>query len=118
MAEGVSDGTVGPATVAALIGGIAAGLDDVRSGPSQGSLEGSEHSRAGTVFARVAGDSLEVRLPEDIAEAAIRTPDTLPLPGQPGCVRFTPSSAERHVLDRAEAWFRTAWRHAEPRARG
>jgi hypothetical protein len=32
--------------------------------------------------------------------------------GERGWIRFTPSSDERHVADRAEAWFRTAWRRA------
>lgn len=86
--------------------------------------EGAEgvvsYRRGDIVFARVSADTLEVRLPSDIADAAVRTPDTLslpaapgsPPPGGPGWVRFSPRGHERHVLDRASAWFRTAWRHA------
>jgi hypothetical protein len=55
-----------------------------------------------------------VRLPPDIAEAALRTPDTSALPEGPDWVRFTPASQERHDVDRAAAWFQTAWRHAGP----
>ena len=55
---------------------------------------------------------LEVRLPTDIAEAALRTPDTALDPDDRGWVRFTPAEAERHVGDRATAWFQIAWRHA------
>lgn len=80
-------------------------------------IEASSHDafttylRDGRPFARVASRQLEVRLPADIAEAALRTPDTVA--GEaPGWVRFAPAGAERHVSDRAEAWFRTAWRHA------
>jgi hypothetical protein len=70
------------------------------------------YSRGDTVFARATVEALELRLPEDIAEAALRTPDTLPVPGQTGWVRFVPSDGERHVIDRAAAWLQTAWRHA------
>ena len=87
-----------------------------------GTLEGTawdgdggrvSYRRGDVVFARVSTDGLEVRLPEDIADAAERTPDTAALPGQPGWIRFTPRGSERHVIDRATAWFQTAWRHAE-----
>jgi hypothetical protein len=53
-----------------------------------------------------------VRLPTEIAAAALRTPDTAPDPDDRGWVRFSPTTAEGHVTDRAAAWFRTAWRHA------
>jgi hypothetical protein len=72
------------------------------------------YRRGATVFARATIDALELRLPEDIAEAALRTPDTLAVPGQPGWVRFVPNDTERHVIDRATAWLQTAWRHAGP----
>lgn len=70
------------------------------------------YQRGGVVFARAAADALEVRLPGDIAEAAGRTPDTVSIPGERGWIRFTPRGRERHVTDRATAWFQTAWRHA------
>ena len=72
------------------------------------------YRRGDAVFARATSDALELRLPEDIADAALRTPDTLPVPGQLGWLRFVPAEAERHVIDRATAWFRPAWRHAGP----
>jgi hypothetical protein len=71
------------------------------------------YRRGETVFARVSADALEVRLPEDIADAAERTPDTVAIPGAAGWVRFAPRGAEQHVTDRATAWFETAWRHAD-----
>jgi hypothetical protein len=85
------------------------------------------YRRGQTVFARVSADALEVRLPPEIADAAVRTPDTVDLPEGPGSpqgagsgsppggpcwVRFSPRGRERHVVDRASAWFQTAWRHA------
>ena len=72
----------------------------------------TSYARAGSVFARVSSNVLEVRLPEDIADAASRSLDTVAIAVETGWIRFTPSTDERHVTDRAEAWFRTAWRHA------
>lgn len=73
------------------------------------------YERGSTTFARSSPEGIELRLPPDIAEAALRTPDTAPHGDGGGWVRFAPRSGERHVIDRAEAWFRTAWRHAGPR---
>jgi hypothetical protein len=94
-----------------LLASIAPFLDDV--------VVEEDVVRAVTVYrreereiARMDARALEVRLPPDIADAAIRTPDTVAIGGEPGWIRFTPTSSERHVADRAEAWFRTAWRHA------
>lgn len=72
----------------------------------------AEYRRGEVVFARATPDALELRLPEDIAEAALRTPDTLAVPGHAGWVRLVPAGGERHVVDRATAWLQTAWRHA------
>jgi hypothetical protein len=67
--------------------------------------------RAGRPFARVARNVIEVRLPADIARAAMRTPDAGPSSLGQGWVRFSPRSTEPHVMDRARAWLITAWRH-------
>jgi hypothetical protein len=93
----------------ALAAELAGDLEAVTSAKEGGLVV---YQRRAAVFARVSADALEVRLPDDIAEAAERTPDTVSLPGQPGWIRFTPRSSERHVIDRATAWFQTAWRHA------
>ena len=92
-----------------LAADLAAELDDVSSAGDEGVVS---YRRGGTVFARVSADALEVRLPADIADAALRTPDTAALPGGAGWLRFAPLGRERHVLDRATAWFQMAWRHA------
>ena len=73
------------------------------------------YTREGAAFARLSADALDIRLPADIAEAALRTPDTTAVPGDTGWVRFAPRGRERHVTDRATAWFQTAWRHAGDR---
>ena len=73
------------------------------------------YARGDATFARASSDALEVRLPEDIGVAALRTPDSSALPDDPGWIRFAPVAPDPHVADRAQAWFRTAWRHAEKR---
>jgi hypothetical protein len=95
----------------ALAAVLAAELEDVNVSGDTGVVV---YGRGTSVFARATNDALELRLPDDIAEAALRTPDTLAVPGHPGWVRFAPVDAERHVTDRATAWFQTAWRHAGP----
>lgn len=95
-----------------LAADLAAELDDVGSAGDGGVVT---YRRGGTVFARVSADALEVRLPADIADAALRTPDTAALTEGVGWLRFTPIGRERHVMDRATAWFQMAWRHAAGR---
>lgn len=73
---------------------------------------GFGYARGGTVFARASERTLQLRLPVEIAEAALRTPDTTADPDDRGWVRFTPDAQAQHVSDRARAWFQTAWRHA------
>jgi hypothetical protein len=92
-----------------LASGLAEELGDVSTTPDD---DATSYTRAEVTFARVSPRVLEVRLPDDIAEAALRTPDTKSLPDQSGWIRFAPDADERHVVDRAEAWFVTAWRHA------
>jgi len=96
--------------LAGLCADLADELDEV-SGSTDG--DAVAYSRGGAVFARTSGAVLEVRLPTDIAEAALRTPDTALDPDDRGWVRFTPADDERHVTDRATAWFQIAWRHAD-----
>jgi hypothetical protein len=96
--------------IAELIASIAPFLDEVTA--ESGAAGRTVYRRGRTEIARADGRALEVRLPPDIADAATRTPDTVTIDGEAGWIRFTPRSDEPHVADRAEAWFRTAWRHA------
>jgi hypothetical protein len=95
--------------LAALCAACAAELEDA-AGSADGSV--TVYAREGIEFARVEGGTMRVRLPVDIAEAAVNTPDTQLEPDDRGWLRFTPTTAEAHVLDRAKAWFRIAWKHA------
>lgn len=55
---------------------------------------------------------LEVRLRPDIADAALRTPDTTTSKRGAGWVRFAPRDIDAQVMDRAKAWLLSAWRAA------
>lgn len=92
-----------------LVADLAAESDDVSSSGDEGIVS---YRRGAVLFARVSADALDVRLPADIADAALRTPDTAAIPGDVGWLRFSPRGRERHVVDRATAWFQMAWRHA------
>jgi hypothetical protein len=95
--------------LAGLCAGLAPELDEVTSSSDGAALV---YTREGIEFARVEGATLRVRLPVDIAEAALNTPDTKLDPDDRGWLIFTPADAQRHVIDRASAWFRLAWKHA------
>jgi len=72
-----------------------------------------EFARDGVVFAtRPEENVFELRLGEEIAEAAMRTPDTEVSSLGPAWVRFAPSDWDDMAFDRLEAWFRVAWRLA------
>ena len=58
---------------------------------------------------------MELRLGDEIAEAAMGTPDTGPSSRGPAWVRFSPAEWDDHAFDRLEAWFRVAWRLAGSR---
>jgi hypothetical protein len=92
-----------------LCASCAAELEDA-AGTTDGAV--TSYAREGVAFARVEGATLQVRLPVDIAEAALNTPDTMLDPDDRGWLSFTPADSERHVIDRATAWFRIAWKHA------
>lgn len=71
--------------------------------------------RVGRPFATssVDGLSAEFRLDPAVAAAALGTPDTELSRRGPDWVRFRPEGLDGHALDRAEAWFGSAWRRAE-----
>lgn len=71
--------------------------------------------RTGRPFATSSGDgaTTEFRLDPAVAAAALRTPDTGPSRRGPDWISFRPAGLDDHALDRAEAWFGSAWRRAE-----
>jgi hypothetical protein len=75
-----------------------------------------EFARDGVVFAtRPADNVMDLRLGDEIAEAALRTPDTTPSERGPAWVHFAPQAWDEFAFDRLEAWFRVAWRMAVSR---
>ena len=71
--------------------------------------------RTGRPFATSSADGLTAgfRLDPAVAAAALRTPDTKSSRRGPDWITFSPEGLDDHALDRAEAWFGSAWRRAE-----
>lgn len=73
---------------------------------------GAEYRRADRVFAWVNDNVVEIRLDPEIAEAALGTPDTTTSGQGADWVRLAPATLNDRELDRARAWFLSAWRNA------
>jgi hypothetical protein len=69
-------------------------------------------SRAGTPFAALGPNGIEIRLDRPIAAAATRTPDTAPSSRGEEWIRFNPHELDAHALDRLRAWLELAYRRA------
>lgn len=84
------------------------------AGASDASSRATDWSVDQTVFAALdeAGDAVELRLDRAVARAATRTPDTTPSERGPDWVRFNPAQLDDQAVDRLEAWFAFAARHA------
>lgn len=97
-------------TLQELLATVAADLDDVTATAIPGGAVA--WSRGADVFVSHDGDGAwaEFRLDPAIAAAALRTPDTAPSPRGQGWVRFQPTSLDGHAVDRATAWFISAYR--------
>jgi hypothetical protein len=63
-------------------------------------------------FAILSGNRAEFRLDPVVVAAALRTPDTAPSSRGSDWVAFAPVVIDDHVVDRAEAWFLSAYRRA------
>lgn len=66
----------------------------------------------GITFAAVAGDTAEFRLSPVVAAAARATPGAGGSARGADWVAFSPPQLDRYSLDRAVAWFGSAYRHA------
>jgi hypothetical protein len=74
---------------------------------------GTEWRRIGRPFAAADAGVAEFWLDPAVAAAALRTPATGVSPRGRDWVAFRPAELDDHALDRAEAWFGSAWRRAE-----
>ncbi len=97
-------------TLSGLFARLAEELSEVTVSAS---TEGTEYRRGDRAFAAVADRAVEVRLHPEVAEAAQRTSHTTASSRGAGWVRFEPPSVDGFALDRAGAWFLSAWRAAE-----
>ena len=94
-------------------------LEDILKGlvgeTSDVTVRGSEYTRNGTLFAAHPDPNIvELRLGNEIAEAAMRTADTASSPRGEDWVRLSAKDWSS-ARDRLEAWFRVAWRLADRR---
>lgn len=105
----MAGGSAGP-TLAGLFATLADELGGVTVKRSSGIVE---YQRGDRAFAVVDGPSVDVRLRPEVAEAVQRTPQTSRSKRGPGWIRFEPPEVDQSVVDRADAWFRSAWRLAE-----
>jgi hypothetical protein len=79
-----------------------------------------EFDRAGVVFATREADRLSFRLRSEVVAAALHTPDTATSARGADWIVLVPAPGDPFSLDRAAAWFESAWRlageQAEPKA--
>jgi hypothetical protein len=95
--------------LAEAIDRLAGELDEVRRRTVGTAVE---YDRGGMLFAVREPGRLSVRLREDIAAAALRTPDTAASDRGAEWVALAPAVADSFAIDRATSWFETAWRFA------
>ena len=69
-------------------------------------------TRAGTPFAALGVDGIEIRLDRPIAAAATRTPDAAPSSRGADWIRFNPRELDGHAVDRLRAWLELGYRRA------
>jgi hypothetical protein len=98
-------------TLASLLNELSAELGEVTPTTASGA---TEYKREGRLFAVAhAGQSVELRLRPDVADAALRTPDTEPSVRGEEWVAFAAADWNDPLArDRLVAWFRLAWRAA------
>jgi hypothetical protein len=84
-------------------------LDDVRLGGEGASVSWAVGE---TVFGALDAGRAEFRLDPLVARAALRTPDTGPSTRGANWVAFAPETFDDGAVDRAEAWFLSAYRRA------
>jgi hypothetical protein len=73
-----------------------------------------EYAMAGVVFAARDADLLSFRLRVEVVSAALGTADTAPSTRGADWISLAPATADQFTVDRAAAWFESAWRLAGP----
>ena len=98
-----------PDDLAALLLAVAAELGAEPAVAEGGAVE---LRAGGAPVATAQASALEARVGQDIAAAALRTPDTAASRRGPEWIRFTPDELDGHTRDRARAWISVAWQRA------
>ncbi|HEY5488112.1 MAG TPA: hypothetical protein VIK06_10720 [Candidatus Limnocylindrales bacterium] len=88
---------------------LAVRLDGVRRSVVANAVE---YDRAGVVFATRQADLLSFHLREEVVSAALKTPDTAPSARGAEWIALASAASDQFTLDRAAAWFESAWRLA------
>jgi hypothetical protein len=92
---------------------LTAAADEIGAKTERTGRDGFDFRGLHGVFASVAANGAEFALGDEIAEAALRTPATTESSRGRGWVRLEVSEPTEMDLDRARAWFLSAWRAAE-----
>ena len=95
--------------IAERFAALASELDAVER---RGDASATEYSRNGRVFAATDATTASFLLLPDVAAAAARTPGTAASSRGPHWVTLELATSDRFTIDRAEAWFVSAWRAA------
>ncbi len=98
-----------PSDLAAAIEPVAETLTGIER---RTAARATEYLRRGVPFALVDGQTASFRLRSDIAAAALRTPDTARSTRGSDWISLQPAALDQFALDRARAWFESAWRLA------
>ena len=106
---GRPNGKVPDESPAAAVERLAGELEGVRRRERGSAVE---FDRAGVVFATLEIGRLSFRLRAEVAEVALRTPETARSAGGDGWVALTSVGTDQFTVDRASAWFESAWRLA------
>jgi hypothetical protein len=99
--------TAGPADLESLFVELAA-----EAGASVAAKSGTEFRRGTKLFAVASGNTVELALDPEIADAVLGTPSTAASSRGANWVQLTGDPVNPHDVDRARAWFLSAWRNA------
>jgi hypothetical protein len=95
---------------------LAAAAEDLPDVTGAATVDGTTTwSRSGAPFAVLTHGRAEFRLDPLVARAALRTPDTSPSSRGADWIAFAPATIDEGAVDRAEAWFLSAYRRAAAR---
>jgi len=104
---------VGEPTDLTLAEVLTAAAEDLPDVTGAATVDGTTTwSRGGAPFAALTDGAAEFRLDPLVGRAALRTPDTTPSVRGADWITFAPATLDEGAVDRAEAWFLSAYRRA------